>query len=104
MHEVRLGAGWLHYRAREKGCRRSGKLTALLDAAAGIEYEGEAKPAAGEDDRMAIRAWNLLADEMGGIDYAGLPLVCAHLGVADIDGLLIRLSTIKSHKKPGAPE
>jgi hypothetical protein len=38
---------------------------------------------------------------MGGIDWAGLPAVCAWLGIEDIDGLLLRLAVIKLHKPPG---
>jgi hypothetical protein len=42
----------------------------------------------------------LLANGMGGLDWAGLPLVCEWLGVDDVDGLLLRLSVIKAHKPP----
>lgn len=48
---------------------------------------------------MAIKAWNLLTNGMGGLDYAGLPLVCAKLGVRDVDGLVDRLLVIKMHKR-----
>lgn len=48
---------------------------------------------------MAIKAWNLLANGMGGLDYAGLPLVAAHLGIDDPDMLLTRFLAIKTHKK-----
>jgi hypothetical protein len=34
---------------------------------------------------------------MGGIDWAGLPLACAWLGVRDVDGMLQRLLLIKTH-------
>lgn len=40
---------------------------------------------------------------MGGIDWAGLPLVVEHLGIDDVEGLLHRLLTIKLHKRPEAP-
>ncbi len=46
---------------------------------------------------MAIKAWNLLANGMGGFDYAGLPMVAEMLGFDDLDGLLHRLLVIKSH-------
>lgn len=36
---------------------------------------------------------------MGGIDWAGLPLVCGWLGVDDPDGLMQRLALIKAHRK-----
>lgn len=44
-------------------------------------------------------AFNLLANGMGGIDWAGLPLVCGWLGIADVEGLMQRLSVIKLHRK-----
>ena len=49
------------------------------------------------DDREAIRAWNLLADGSGGIDWAGLPLVCELLGVTELEPFLMRLEVIKNH-------
>lgn len=42
----------------------------------------------------------MLANDMGGLDWAGLPLVCTWLGVTDIDGLLHRIAVIKAHKPP----
>jgi hypothetical protein len=99
---VRHGVGRCNRGPRKTQRRNLGKLTALLDVAAGIEYEGEAKPAASEDDQMAIKALNLLSNGMGGIDYAGLPLVAAHLGVDDVDGLLVRFFVIKSRRPAGA--
>lgn len=50
----------------------------------------------------AIRAWNLLHNGMGGIDWSGLPYVVAHLGVHDASGLIDRLLIIKAHKPPEA--
>lgn len=47
---------------------------------------------------MAIRAWNLLNNGQGAIDWAGLDLVAALLGVQDIEALINRLLIIKSHK------
>ena len=35
----------------------------------------------------------------GGIDWAGLPLVVGLLGIDDIDGLVVRLQTIKAHAR-----
>jgi hypothetical protein len=37
---------------------------------------------------------------MGGIDWAGLPYVVAHLGVLDAGALVDRLLVIKTHKPP----
>ncbi len=47
---------------------------------------------------MAIRAWNMLGNGMGGIDWAGLDVVCAWLGITDIEGLMARLNIIKHHE------
>lgn len=46
-------------------------------------------------------AWNLVAN-MGGIDWSGLPAVCAWLGIDDLDGLIARLLVIKAHQAPSA--
>ena len=45
-------------------------------------------------DRVREALFNLLAHS---IDWAGLPLACAWLGVRDVDGLLQRLLIIKTH-------
>lgn len=37
---------------------------------------------------------------MGGIDWAGLEVVTALLGITDVDGLVQRLSVIKHHRPP----
>lgn len=39
----------------------------------------------------------LLANGMGGIDWAGLPLACAYFAVRDVEGLLQRLLIMKTH-------
>lgn len=52
------------------------------------------------EDHAALRAWNLLGNGMGGIDWAGLPYVAAWLGITNVDGLMQRLSVIKHHKPP----
>jgi hypothetical protein len=75
-------------------------LTALLDAQAGIEYEGEDPPTAGADDGLAITIWNMTANGMGGMDWSGFPLMCEWLGVQDVEAVLHRLLIIKSHKPP----
>ncbi len=51
------------------------------------------------DERMAIKAWNYLTDD-GGIDWAGLPVICAHLGIDDPGALIERIYVIKTHKTP----
>lgn len=53
---------------------------------------------------MAIKAWNLLSNGQGGLDWAGLPLVAEFLGITDMDMLMTRLSVIKSYKKPEPEE
>ena len=80
------------------------KLTALLDAQCGVQYEGEHAPTASHADHTALRTWNLLANGTGGIDWSGLPIVAAHLGIADIGGLMDRLEVIKLHKPPADQE
>jgi hypothetical protein len=40
----------------------------------------------------------MLNNGHGGIDWAGLPMVCQWLGVTDVDGLLHRLRVIKTHR------
>lgn len=40
----------------------------------------------------------MLSNGQGGLDWAGLPIVCCWLGVTDVDALLLRLSVIKSHR------
>jgi len=66
----------------------------------GVEYEGEDPPEQSSDERMAIKAWNYLADGNDSIDWAGVPFVCEHLGIDDPGALLDRLYVIKTHKPP----
>lgn len=73
----------------------------MLDAQAGIVYEGETPPAPDRHDVQAIHAWNLLSDGTGGIDWSGMPLVCEYLGVDDVDGLIGRLQAIRQHDGKG---
>jgi hypothetical protein len=42
--------------------------------------------------------WNSLHNGQGGIDWAGLDLHVAWLGVSDVEGLLHRLAVIKAHR------
>ena len=44
---------------------------------------------------MAVAAWNMLGNGSGGIDWAGLPLACAYLGVSRIEPLIDRLLAIR---------
>lgn len=37
---------------------------------------------------------------MGGVDWAGVPLVMAHLGLTDVDALMQALATIKTYQPP----
>ena len=48
-------------------------------------------------------AWNYLTNGHGGIDWAGLPYVVAHLGITDTPALLDRLLVIKTHKQHKPP-
>ena len=66
----------------------------------GIELEGEDPPTVTPADNAAIRAWCLLSNGHGGIDWAGLPMVCEHIGIDDIEGLMDRLEVIRSRKPP----
>lgn len=53
-----------------------------------------------EPTARAIRAWNLLANGMGGLDWTGLPYAVAHLGITDVPLLIEQLLVIKTHKPP----
>lgn len=72
----------------------------MLDAQAGVQYDGEDPPEATHDEAMAIRIFNALSNGMGGVDWSGLPLWVAHFGITDITGLLHRLLVIKGHRRP----
>ena len=48
-------------------------------------------------------AYNMLANGMGGLDWAGLPIVAAVLGVDDLEMFMHRLFVIKTHpRRPAA--
>lgn len=49
---------------------------------------------------MAIRIFNGLSNGVGGLDWAGLPLLVTYHGVRDVEGLLHRLLVIKGHHPP----
>ena len=43
----------------------------------------------------------MLSNGMGGMDWAGLPIVAELLGIDDIDALVHRLMTIKAWRPDG---
>lgn len=43
-----------------------------------------------------MQAWNLMG---GAIDWAGLPIVCDLLGIADPERLIYHLAAIRQHQK-----
>nr|WP_297526944.1 hypothetical protein [uncultured Roseateles sp.] len=47
-----------------------------------------------------MRVVRLLANGMGGLDWSGLPLIVAHVGVTDLQGLLDRVEVILQHRPP----
>jgi hypothetical protein len=75
----------------------------LLDARAGIQYEGETAPHPNVEQQIHMRAYSLLANGMGAFDWAGLPYVVALLGVDDPEALIHALQTIKTHRPNTAP-
>ena len=42
---------------------------------------------------------SLLKNGQGGVDWAGLPMIAAWLGITDIDGLLERMAVILQHHR-----
>lgn len=72
----------------------------MLGAQHGVQLIGEEPPRATTDDRLAIRAWNLLQNGHGAIDWAGLPVVAELLGITDDEGLLQRLEVIAQYEPP----
>lgn len=52
------------------------------------------------DQAIALQAFTLLKNGMGGLDWAGLPFVVAHLGVQDVPALIEALHTIKTYSPP----
>lgn len=50
---------------------------------------------------MASQVQAMLANGMGGLDWASLPLACAYFGVRDVEGLIHRLLVLKMHKPDG---
>ena len=58
-------------------------------------------PAASDGDVVASRAYAMLANGMGGLDWSGVPLVAELLGVGDLEMFLHRLTVIKLHRTKG---
>ena len=52
------------------------------------------------DQAIALQAFTLLKNGMGGVDWAGLPFVVEHLGVQDVPALIEALHTIKTYSPP----
>ena len=63
----------------------------------GVTYVGD-QPELTESDDMAIVAFNLLSNGMGGIDWSGLDVVVTKLGIEDVEGLIDRFYVIKNHR------
>lgn len=81
-----------------------GKLTALLNARHGdVQYEGETPEPPTTASLVAWKAWLMLSNGMGAIDWQGLEPVAALLGVADdeLELFVHRLMVIKLYRKPG---
>ena len=72
----------------------------------GAQYEGEEAPTADPLHTVAIEGFQMLSNGTGGIDWAGLPIVAALLGVADLEAFARHLITIKTYRpdKTGQPE
>lgn len=51
-------------------------------------------------DDVAIAAYNMLSNGMGGIDWSGLDLAVERFEIEDVEGLIDRLVTIKNHQPP----
>jgi hypothetical protein len=49
---------------------------------------------------IALRIATLLGNGMGGMDWAGLPLLCGWIGVTDPDALIVRLEIIRKYHRP----
>ena len=76
---------------------------ALLDARHGIQYEGETPEQPSPESLTAWKAWLMLTNGMGAVDWAGVEPVTALLGVPDdeLELFLHRLLIIKTYRKPG---
>jgi hypothetical protein len=70
----------------------------LLDAQAGVQWEGEDTPNVTDLDRQAVKVFNATANGMGGVQWTALPLFVALYGVQDIEGLIDRLLVLLQHR------
>ena len=61
---------------------------------------GEEPPEVSPLQHIHMRAFELLRTGMGGIDWAGLPLVVEHLGIEDVPALIDAVHTIINFKPP----
>lgn len=61
---------------------------------------GEDPPQKDPLHNLAIKAWNLLGNGMGGVDWAGFPYVVELLGVQDPEQLMGHLLHIKAYRPP----
>jgi hypothetical protein len=52
------------------------------------------------DNALAIRAWNMLANGMGGIDWQGFDRIARHLCIEDDEWLIESLYAIRTHRPP----
>lgn len=50
-----------------------------------------------------MRAWRMLANGMGGLDWAGLPFVVELLGIDDVEAFVHQLMTIKAWRPDENP-
>lgn len=53
-----------------------------------------------ERNHFALRAWTLLSNGMGGLDWQGFERVAAHLCITDEEWLIESLYAIKTHRPP----
>lgn len=90
----------LDQRGHRQEVRHPKKIRDLLDARAGIQWEGEQPPAPDGDDLKALAIFNLLSNGMGGLDWSGLDLLCEFYQVRDVEGLLLRLVELKTYTPP----
>jgi hypothetical protein len=60
--------------------------------------QGDAPPACSREDLQALEVWRLVSNGMGGMDAAWLPYAVALHEVDDVEGLIRRLTLIKSHR------
>ena len=61
---------------------------------------GEEPPEIAPLQHLHVRAFELLRNGMGGIDWAGLPYVVEHLGLDDVPALIDAVHTITTFTPP----